>query len=220
MHTLYYSPGACSLAVHILLRELDLPHRLVRKATGDEEHRSPEYLEVNPVGKLPTLVREDGSKLTEVAAILPYLAQLKPSAGLVPEDPWQRAQLDRNVAFIASELHPAYALALRPDRTLAEASSTTLEEGRAAGRARFIDRLGHLESRFVGPFALGESFSILDPYVFVMMVWARFIEIDPAPMPKLGAAVARIGSRPAVREALLAEGLTDETGKPTPPSKV
>jgi glutathione S-transferase len=220
MHTLYYSPGACSLAPHILLHELALPHRLERTFTGDEEHCQPAYLAVNPVGKLPTLVRQDGAALTEVVAILGYLARIGGAADLVPADPWARAQLDSAMAFIASELHPAYALAIRPDRVLRDAATSTLEDARGRGRRRFVDNLRHLESRFAGPYLTGEAFSIADPYVFVMVIWARFLGVELTPLPKLRAALTTLAARPAVQAALRAEGLVDEAGRPTPPARV
>jgi glutathione S-transferase len=220
MHTLYFSPGACSMAPHILLHELNLPHRTVRVFTGDEEHRAAAYLELNPLGKIPTLVRDDGATLTEVAAILPYLAALAPSAGLWPEDPWGRAQAGAWLGLIASQVHPAYALAIRPDRTLPGASEATLVEARAGGRRRFEELLDHLEARFVGPFALGESFSVVDPYLFVMLAWARYIDVSLQRRPRLQDLSRRMATRPSVQATFVAEALVDAQGRPTPPVRV
>jgi len=220
MHTLYYSPGACSMAPHILLHELSIPHKLVRVFTGDEEHRRPEYLQINPLGKIPTLVREDGETLTEVAAILPYLAALAPDAQLMPGQPWATARTQAWLGIIGSQLHPAYALAIRPDRTLPDASASSLQEAREGGRLRFESLLGHLESLFAGPYALGEAFSIVDPYLLVMVMWARYIDISLATLPKLQAFSRESLGRPSVRKTLVAEGLVDQQGRPTPPSRV
>ena len=220
MHTLYYSPGACSMAPHILLHELSIQHKLVRVFTGDEEHRAPAYLAVNPLGKIPTLERSDGAKLTEVVAMLPYLASLAPDDGLVPDDAWQRAKLDAIMTLIASQLHPAYALGMRPDRVLGDVGDDVLEKVRKTGRARFASLLAHLEQQIVGPYTLGDRFSIADPYVFVMVAWARYIDAPLAELPRLTGILGKLAARPSVQKVLRAESLIDENGRPTPPSRV
>lgn len=218
MPTLYYSPGAVSLAPHILLHELDLEHRLVRVVTGDDEHRRPEYLRVNPLGRLPALVL-DGGVLTEVIAVLHYLAAQRPERGLVPSDALELARVNELLSLIASSLHPAYALAVRPDRVVADES--THAPLRRAGRDRFATLLAHIERRMPeGGWAVGERYTIADPYLLVMVLWARYIEVDLAELPRLGSFAARVLARPAVQKALRAEGLVDDAGRAHPPARV
>ena len=213
MVTLYYSPGACSLVPHILLQERELPHELVRVSTGDEEHKQPEYLAINPLGRVPVLRTDDGELLTEVIAISHYLGE-----GFVPTEPMQRARHDELLALFAASLHPSYIMALRPDRVVPDPS--THEAVRTAGRARFTEFLAALERRAPEEgWMLGERYTIADPYLFVMGAWGRYIGMSFEEFPRLRAIMRRVRQRPAVLRALRAEGLIGEDGRATPPAR-
>jgi len=219
MLTLYYSPASASLAVHIALRELDIAHTLALTSTGAEAHKEPGYLALNPVGRVPTLVLEDGTALTEVIAILNYLSSLSPKSGLIPAEPLARARCHELLSVIATGMQPVYRMIVRPDRVVPEAEDTAPIV--AAGRARFLEMMGLVEGHFWrGPWAIGESYSAADIYLFVMFAWVGVLGVDLAQWPKLRGWARRMRQRPAVLEALLAEGLIDESGRPMPPSRV
>ena len=219
MLTYYYAPGSVAFAPHIVLEELGIEHELERVLTGDEEHKRPAYLQVNPLGRLPALKLDDGRVLTETAAVLQYLASLKPDANLVPVDPWLRARCQEWLSLIGTTLHPAYALILRPDRVIADAS--THDVLRTESRARFIELLRHCDVRVPDEgWLLGSEFSVADAYLAVMVMWARFIQVPFEELPRLKAWFARVAARPAYRRTLVAEGLIDASGKPTPPTRV
>jgi len=219
MLTLYYAPGAVSFAPHMLLNELGLPHALERIDTGDEEQHRPEYLRINPLARVPALRLADGRILTETAAILQYLAAQRPEAGLVPEEPWLRAQCHEWLSLIGTTLQPTYAFVIRPDRV--EPDPSTHAALRKTGRERFFKLLAHVEARVPEQgFLLGPELSVADPYVLVMVLWARFIGAPLSELPRLVAWSQRVGQRPSFLRTLRAEGLIDDSGKPTPPARV
>jgi glutathione S-transferase len=219
MLTYYYAPGSIAFAPHLLLEELGIEHALVRVLTGEEQHRRPEFLQINPLGRLPAVKLEDGRVLTETAAVLQYIAALKPEAGLVPSEPWQRARCHEWLSLIGTTIHPAYALVLRPDRVIAEPS--THDALRKESRARFMELLRHCETRVPQEgWLLGTELSVADAYLAVIVMWARFINVPLDELPRLKAWFGRVAARPAFRRTLQAEGLIDAAGKPTPPTRV
>lgn len=198
---LFYSPGACSLAVHIVLRELDLPFELERvdTKTGRTETGA-DYDAINPKGKVAALQLDDGAVLTESAALLQYVGGLKPAAGLVPQDLLARARLQEQLNFIASELHSAFSPLFNP---------TITPENREAAATRVADRLDRLEALFADDrtFVLGDAYSVADAHLFVVAGWAGPAGIGLERWPRIKGHGARIAGRPAVREAMAAEGL-------------
>lgn len=219
MLTLYYAPGAVSFAPHMLLQELEIPHELCRIETGDEEQHRPEYLRINPLARVPALRLDDGRVLTETAAILQYIAALKPEARLVPDDPWSSARCYEWLSLIGTSLQPAYAFILRPDRV--EPDTSTHAALRKTGRERFLRLLAHAEGQVPEQgFLLGPELSVADPYLLVMVLWARFIGAQLDDLPRLAAWSQRVGQRPSFLRTLRAERLIDDTGKPTPPARV
>ena len=191
---LYYAPGACSLADHIGLREAGMVPELVKtdlKGRSTEDGSTID--EVNPKGYVPALVLEDGDLLTENAAILSFLAEQ--NAELLPEGPMGRIRLVEMLAFIGSELHKSYGPLFRPQG----------EEAKAMALGRLEKRHAYLADRIKGPFLFGGKVSAADPYLYVMLRWADNFGV---PVPeKLKAYKAEMEKRPAVREALSAEGL-------------
>lgn len=198
---LYYYPGACSLAVHIVLREAGHTFSLDRvdlsaKTTADGE----DYKLVNAKGYVPALCLDDGQVLTEAAVILQYLADLKPESGLAPPaGVMARYRLMEWLNFTASELHKTLG-ALFNVRITPE-----WKEHQIALFGRRADWLaGQLADR---PYLLGAQFSVADAYLYTVVNWCNLFHIDLSPWPALQAFMARTGARPAVLAALKAEGL-------------
>ncbi len=198
---LYCAPGACSLAPHIVLRELELPFELVRvdlatRKTAD----GADYLAVNPHGYVPALTLDDGGVLTEAAVILQYLADRKPEAALLaaPGTLTRYHQLE-TLNFIATEMHKALGGLFNPALPAAARELVLATLGR---------RCDHLAARLkTVPFVCGDRFTVADAYLFTVLGWAPILKVDLGPWPALGEFCARIGARPAVQAALRAEGL-------------
>ncbi len=196
---LYYAPETCSLSPHIVLRELDLPFEGVRVDNRSKltEHGD-DFRSINPKGYVAALQLDNGEVLTEGAAILQFLADLKPSAGLAPANgSWQRVRLQEWLNFIGSEVHgtmgPLFNAAIP-------------EEVKAIFRTRLFQRFALLESTLARQdYLLEGGFSVADVYLFTVMRWNRFFAIDLAPWPALVRFMARIGARPSVIRALEAE---------------
>lgn len=196
---LYFSPNACSLAPHIVLRELALPFDLVRvdnkaKTTADGE----DFLQINPKGYVAALQLDNGQVLTEASAILQYLADLQPTAHLAPANgSWERVRLQEWLNFIASEIHGGLAIFFNP---------AIQGELRATFMAKLFKRFAVLVQTLERQdYLLGERYSVADAYLFVVLRWAAFHHIDLQQWPALTAFVQRVGARPAVIAALAAE---------------
>ncbi|WP_119304304.1 glutathione binding-like protein [Dongia deserti] len=212
---LYMHPGACSLSPHIIAKELALPVELIaidrnthRTSSGEDFHR------INRNGYVPVLELEDGATLTEGPAIVQFLADLKPEAGLAPKaGTVERARVQSWLNFMTSELHKPMVLLFRPP--YAPVRSTLLE--------LVEKRLGWVASEMVGPYLTGDTFTVADAYFFVILNWSPWLEIDLGRWPTLKAFMDRVGARPAVQNALAAEGLApfgDEHTFYAPPAMV
>jgi glutathione S-transferase len=199
---LYYSPAACSLAAHIVALEAGLAFELVKVDIGT--HRlgdGTDYYTVNPRGYVPALRLDDGTLLTEVAAIVQYLADLKPEAALAPAAGTRdRVHLQEWLTFISSELHRVFSPWLWHKET--PASTRRIVKERIATRFTELDRLLARQ-----PFLMGERFTVADAYAYAIVNWSRFVGIGLTPYPALSAYMARIATRPQVAAALQAEGL-------------
>ncbi|ENZ84037.1 MULTISPECIES: glutathione S-transferase family protein [Caulobacter] len=202
---LYFAPGSSSLAPLVALEELDIPyvgHRL-DLAAGDQ--RKPEYLKVNPRGRVPTLV-VDGQPVTEVLAILTYLAHRYPHSELLPlADPLKLAKAYEVMSWFASTVHVAFAQIARPERYADdEATKAALA---TPGEARFARTLADIErlAQGPGPWLLGDGFSVVDAYALVIWRWAERRSIDTALYPAWSAKAARAFARPSVVRALRKE---------------
>ena len=199
---LYYSPAACSLAVHIVAREAGLPFEAVRVDLAT--HRladGTDYRTINPRGYVPALQLDDGTLLTEVAALVQYLADLKPEAKLAPPaGTLERVQLQGWLAFVSSELHKVFSPWLW--------HKETHESTRQAVRERIATRFAELDRLLATrPYLMGGSFSIADAYAFTIVNWSHFTGIGLKAYPSLAAFQDRIAARPAVAAALRAEGV-------------
>ncbi|WP_115720262.1 glutathione transferase GstA [Gallaecimonas mangrovi] len=197
---LYYKAGACSLSPHIILEELELPYttEAVDTKTKKTETGS-DYLAINSKGYIPALLLDNGHLLTEGIAIAQYLADQKPQAGLLPEKGETRYQVLSLMAFIATELHKSLGVFFNPNAP---------EEWKTAVGAMLNKRFAWVSEQ-IGEqdYLTGKQFTIADAYLFTILNWTRFLNIDLSPWPNLGAFLARVAERPAVQKALKAEGL-------------
>ena len=197
---LYFSPGACSLAPHIVAREAGIPIELVEVDLATHKLRDGrDYYAINPRGYVPALELDDGAVLTEVAALVQYLADLKPDADLAPRaGTFERVQLQSWLTFISSELHKQFSPWLWHADT---AESTVL-----AIRQKIATRFAELDRTLAAqPYLMGKRFSVADAYAFAIVSWAHFMKMDLGAYPALGDYLARIAARPKVKEALAAE---------------
>jgi glutathione S-transferase len=198
---LYYSPGACSLSPHIVLREAGLPFTLVMASTKTHKLADgTDYYTVNPKGYVPLLELDDGQRLAEGPAIVQYIADKVPDKKLVA--PWGTMERYRQIewlTFIGTEIHKSFSPLFAPD---------TPAETKAAASARILSRLEWVNQQLEGKqYLMGDSFSVPDAYLFTVTNWAKFVNLDISSLTHLGAFMGRVAARPAVQEALKAEGL-------------
>lgn len=198
---LYYSPGACSLAPHIVLFEagytfdtekVDIPNK--KTASGAD------YWQINPKGYVPALQLDNGEVLTEVGAILQYLADQKPASGLAPAaGTMPRYRLMEWLNFIATEVHKSVGGLFNPQMT---------PEMKEVQKAYITRRFNALDKMMAGKqYLTGDSFSVADAYLFNVLRWCGFHKIDLATWPNIQAFFLRTGERPQVQAAMRAEGL-------------
>lgn len=198
---LFYSPGACSLSPHIILREggfsfttekVDI--RAKKTAAGEDFHA------INPKGYVPALQLDDGSLLTEGPAIVQFLADQVPDRKLAPANgTLERYRLQEMLNFISTEIHKGFSPLFNP---------AFPDEGKRLTRERLAQRLGVLEAVVAKQaFLLGDQFTVADAYLFTTLNWAGHTKVDLEPFPALRAYHARVADRPSVQEALKAEGL-------------
>ena len=199
---LYFSPGACSLASHIVLRELGLPFDAVQVDLMKKTTKSGEdFAAINPKGYVPALALDEGGLLTEGVAILQYLADRRPEAKLAPaHGTMERYRLQEWLAFINSELHKQFSPLFNP---------STPEQTKETARKAIARRLGYVEAQLDGrPFLTGEKFTVADAYLYTVLGWTKHVGVDLAPFPRVVAFRERVGARPAVQAAQAAEHAT------------
>ena len=198
---LFYSPGACSLAPHIVLHESGLPFEGVLASTKTHQLADgTDYYTINPLGYVPFLVLNDGRTLREGQVISQYIADQVPASGLAPAaGTWERYKLQEWLSFISSELHKGFSPLFNP---------ATPEDFKLAVKARLLQRLTWLDGELAGKdYLTGATFTVADAYLFTVTNWAGFVGLDISGLANLAAVRARIGARPAVQAALKAEGL-------------
>lgn len=198
---LYYSPGACSLASHIAMREAGLAFEPVAAPT--KTHKLPDgsdYYKVNPLGYVPLLELDDGTRLREGPVILQYVADQVPQKNLAPANgTLPRYRLQEWLTFISTELHRSFSPLFNPAMP---------EEGKKIYRDRIIGRLRWLDGELAGrDYLMGDTFSVADAYLFTVVRWTKPMAIDLTPYANVLAHHDRVGARPAVQETLKAEGL-------------
>jgi len=197
---LYYSPGACSLAPHIAMREAGIPVDLKKVDLKAKQVDGGDYKQINGKGYVPAIGLDDGSVLTECPVILQYIADQKPEAGLAPK-PGDKARykLQESLNFITAELHKGMGTFFNPALT---------DEWRKAASDRLALRLDWMAKQLDGkPYLMGDKFSVADAYLFTILNWAPMVKFDLAKWPALVDYQKRVSQRPKVQEALKAEGL-------------
>lgn len=198
---LYYTPGTCSLAPHIVLREAGLDANFEKVDLGTKKTESGEdFTAINGKGYVPTLQLDDGHRLTEVAAILQYLVALAPQRKLAPQVASRRwYQMLEWLTFISSELHKSFSPLFRPE---------VPEEVKQMQRQLLSRRLEHVATALGDEaYVLGDTYSVADAYLFTVLSWAQWVQFDLSRWPVLEEYRVRISARPAVQAALRAEGL-------------
>ena len=198
---LYYSPGACSLSPHIVLREAGLAFDLVLASTKSHKLQDgTDYYGINPLGYVPLLELDDGTRLREGPAIVQYIADQVPTRNLAPANgTLPRYRLQEWLTFIGTEIHKAFSPLFNPAMP---------EEGKQISRDRLASRFQYVEGQLAGKqYLMGEHFSVADAYLFTVSNWAKPMNIDLSAYPNLVAYRDRVAGRPAVQEAMKAEGL-------------
>ena len=198
---LYYSPGACSLSPHIALKEAGLKFEAVAAPTKTHQLADgTDYYTINPLGYVPLLELDDGTKLREGPAIVQYIADQAPGKNLAPANgTLARYQMQAWLTFIGTELHKNFGPLFSP---------ATADDVKTATKDKIAGRLKWVEGELAGKqYLMGDTYSVADGYLFTVTNWAGFVGMDLSAYPNLVAYRGRIAARPAVIEAMKAEGL-------------
>ena len=200
MLTLYFSPGACSMAAHIVLEETGEKYQAQRVNFADAEQRSEAYLKLNPQGRVPTLLLDDGEPLAENTAILPYLGK---RFGLWPTDPLAEARVLSLIGFLATSVHPSVAHMWRPERYATDPSvHPSIQD---AGRKTFDDYLKQIDGKLAGRRWFSDQYSVADPYLLVFYVWGLRRGYPMQELKNFTAIKDRLLQRAAVQHVLAKE---------------
>jgi len=210
MLKLFYAHGTCALAPLIALEEAGAAYEVVRLDFRTDDQRKPEYLAINPKGRVPSLVTARGV-LTETPAILAYIAQRFPAAKLAPlDDPFEFARAQAFNSYLCSTVHVAHAHGRRGYRWADDPAA--LEELKRKVPQTVGDGFALIEREmFKGPWVLGDAYTICDPYLYTLASWMEGDGVDPARFPVILDHTRRMAERPAVQRALAAE-----RGRPAP----
>lgn len=198
---LYYSPGACSLASHIVAHEVGVPLTLERVSMRTKQTQDGEdFRSINPNGYVPALALDDGQVLLENVAILIYLANRKPGSDLLPaSDDLNHYRVLQWLSFVSSEVHKSYGPLFHPELPA---------EAHERAREQLGQRLGYIEQTLQDqPYLTGNAVTLADIYLYVTCNWAPLVKFDLSAFPRLQQLHASIAQRPAVQSASRAEGL-------------
>jgi len=204
MLKLYFAPGTCALATHIALAEAGADYTAERIDFKTNQQQSPEYLAINPKGRVPALVTDRGV-LTENVAMLAYIAQTFPKAKLAPvDDPYAFAEVQAINSYLSSTVHVAHSHKGRGYRWATEESSfadmkKTIPKSMGAVFALLEQKM------LKGPWMMGETYTICDPYLFTLTGWLEGDGVDISTLPKVADHFKRMKERPAVQKALAEE---------------
>ena len=205
MFTLFYTPNTCALASHVALIDADAAFQSVRIDFASNQQRSPDYLKINPKGRVPALVADKGI-LTETPAILAFIAQSFPQAQLAPiGDPFAFAQAQAFNSYLCATVHIAHAHRMRGYRWTDDAAAIEAMKRRVPHSVfecfDLIER-----TMLAGPWVLGEHYSICDPYLFTLAQWLEADGVDVGRLPRIADHRSRMAARPNVRKALQEQG--------------
>ena len=198
---LYYSPGACSLSAHIALQEAGLAFTPMLASTKSHKLQDgTDFYSINPLGYVPVLELDDGTRLREGPAIVQYIADQVPLKMLAPQNgTLQRYRLQEWLNFIGTELHKGFSPLFNP---------ATPEEYKAIARERLQQRLQWVDNQLAGKqYLMGDQFTVADGYLFTVTNWTKPTNLDIAGLSHLVAYRERVAARPAVQAAMKAEGL-------------
>lgn len=201
---LYFSPGACSLSPHIVLLEAGLAFTTERVDLAIKSTASgSDYSAINPKGSVPALQLDDGQILTEGPAIVQYLADLAPAKQLAPAaGSMERYRLIEALNFISTELHKGFSILFNANMP---------QEAKAIARELLAKRIALVAQQLeTTDYLCGQQFSVADAYLFTVLRWSAPLHLDLSPWPAIDAYLSRIAARPAVHQALLAEGVIKE----------
>ena len=198
---LYYSPGACSLSPHIVLREAGLAFEPVLARTKTHKLQDgTDYYGINPKGYVPLLELDDGQRLSDGPAIIQYIADQAPGKQLAPANgTMERYRLQEWLNFITTELHKTFSPLFNP---------AISDDAKGVFRTKLHERFKWVEEQLAGKqFLMGDQFTVADAYLFTVSNWGQHVGVDLSGYPDLVAYRGRIAARPAVQEAMKAEGL-------------
>jgi len=206
MLTFYYATNTCALASHIALEEAGADYEARWVDFGSAEQTKPEYLKINPKGRVPALMTERGV-VTENPAILAYIAQTHPVARLAPlDDPFAFAELQSFLGYLCATVHVAHAHGRRGYRWADDpAAHEAMKKKVPQSVGACFDLIEG--TMFKGPWVMGEAYTVADPYLFTVARWLEGDSVDPAAFPRVLDHRDRMAERPAVRRVLKAEGL-------------
>lgn len=200
MLKLYYSPGACSLAPHVILQETGLPFEAIRVDIRAKTYAGGNYYDINPKGGVPALGLDNGEVLTEDAVILQYIADQKPQTNLIPKTGlWERYRCQEWLNYIATELHKGFSPLWQP---------TTPDDYRQIARKNLELKFNYVNTQLgKQDYLMGNQLSVADAYLFTVINWTNFHKMDLTPWPHLKGFMERMAKRPSTVAALKAEGL-------------
>ena len=206
MLALYFAPHTISLATHIVLEEVGADYSTVRIDFGTSQQRSPEYLKVNPKGRMPALVTDRGI-LTETPAMLVYLAQSFPKAQLAPiDDPFLFAQIQSFNSYLCSHLHVAHAHRMRGYRWVDADDAHSIAAMQRKVPQSVGEAFAMVEREMLkGPWVMGERYTICDPYLFTLAQWLEADGVDPGTIPRVIDHRRRMSERATVKKAIAQE---------------
>jgi glutathione S-transferase len=201
---LFFAPGACSMAPHIVLNEAGIPCELEKVNLGKKTTAAGEdYYKINPKGSVPALQLDDGQVLTEVAVLVQYIADRKPETGRAPKaGTLDRYRLMEWINYVSSEVHKTFGPLFNPNAPEEWKKTAADQLGN-----RFDYLAGHLKDR---QYVMGDTFTAVDAYLFTVLNWTHFVKLDLGKWPALTGYMARVADRPEVKKTMKEEGLIKE----------